>query len=594
MVDRLEVLCDRRRSRAPGEMLMRQRSRFASPFALFADGSVGAWYDPSDHTTLFQDSAGTTPANAPGDPVGLVLDKSQGLVLGPELVTNGTFDTDVSGWVDDTSHWSVSSEMAYHSPSDVFNTLRQSMGFVSGNVYQVSFDYEVTQGTLRVQDRTEANSANGLFHISLTGSGRRTFVFVANATIDSIAFARDISGQVSEFSIDNISVRELPGHHAFQDTNDDFRPTLARHPASGLRNLFTIPTEDFADVGWLTQGGAWGAIDSKGFQEFTEDTATGQHRLFEDGLPMTSGSDYTLSATVEYVDRQWVFLALFDGVTTIRAWFDLLNGVKGSVDAGATSAMVADGEGYAISITRTAASTTSSANAQLSASIGDNASANYAGAGLKFKAAKYQFEESATATPYQKRVNQYDVTQSGQRDLWYLSFDGVDDCLETAAIDFTATDKMSVFAGGHKASDAGASAFVELSANAGSNDGSFYILAPQSASDTYRYGSKGSTSIVTAAVAGYSAPITNMVTGISDIAGDDTTLRIDGTVATAKAADQGTGNYGNYPLYIGARAGTYLPFNGRLYGLTIVGKTTTAAEIAQTERYLASKSGVIL
>lgn len=35
-----------------------------------------AWYDPSDLSTMFQDSAGTTPVTADGDPVGLILDKS--------------------------------------------------------------------------------------------------------------------------------------------------------------------------------------------------------------------------------------------------------------------------------------------------------------------------------------------------------------------------------------------------------------------------------------------------------------------------------------------------------------------------------------
>lgn len=38
--------------------------------------SPAAWYDPSDISTLFQDSAGTTPVAADGDPVGKMLDKS--------------------------------------------------------------------------------------------------------------------------------------------------------------------------------------------------------------------------------------------------------------------------------------------------------------------------------------------------------------------------------------------------------------------------------------------------------------------------------------------------------------------------------------
>jgi len=44
--------------------------------ALFATGQQGAWYDPSDFSTLFQDSAGVTPVTAVEQPVGLMRDKS--------------------------------------------------------------------------------------------------------------------------------------------------------------------------------------------------------------------------------------------------------------------------------------------------------------------------------------------------------------------------------------------------------------------------------------------------------------------------------------------------------------------------------------
>ena len=52
---------------------------------LFSKDEQGGWYDPSDRATMFQDAAGTTPVTAVEQPVGLVLDKSKGLVLGPEL-----------------------------------------------------------------------------------------------------------------------------------------------------------------------------------------------------------------------------------------------------------------------------------------------------------------------------------------------------------------------------------------------------------------------------------------------------------------------------------------------------------------------------
>jgi hypothetical protein len=52
------------------------RSLGFSPLELFASGEGGAWYDPSDLTTLFQDAAGTIPVVSDGDPVGLMQDKS--------------------------------------------------------------------------------------------------------------------------------------------------------------------------------------------------------------------------------------------------------------------------------------------------------------------------------------------------------------------------------------------------------------------------------------------------------------------------------------------------------------------------------------
>ena len=55
---------------------LRGRPLVAAIRALFANGEQGVWYDPSDFSTLFQDSAGTTPVTAVEQPVGLILDKS--------------------------------------------------------------------------------------------------------------------------------------------------------------------------------------------------------------------------------------------------------------------------------------------------------------------------------------------------------------------------------------------------------------------------------------------------------------------------------------------------------------------------------------
>ena len=81
----------------------------------------------------------------------------------------------------------------------------------------------------------------------------------------------------------------------------------------------------------------------------------------------------------------------------------------------------------------------------------------------------YQRVGNATVTP-----SDYDVSVGKLA----LVFDGVDDFLVTNSINFTSTDKMTVFAGVRKLSDIGNGTIAELSAAADSNNGSFFIRAP--------------------------------------------------------------------------------------------------------------------
>ena len=47
-----------------------------SPLSLFAASEPGVWYDPSDLTTMFTDTAGATPVTTPGQTVARINDKS--------------------------------------------------------------------------------------------------------------------------------------------------------------------------------------------------------------------------------------------------------------------------------------------------------------------------------------------------------------------------------------------------------------------------------------------------------------------------------------------------------------------------------------
>jgi hypothetical protein len=191
------------------------------------------------------------------------------------------------------------------------------------------------------------------------------------------------------------------------------------------------------------------------------------------------------------------------------------------------------------------------------------------------------------------------LRQSGA--LFYLECDGTDDGMVTSSINFTATDKMSVFAGAQKLSDAAAAIVVELSADINSNAGSFYLSAPNTSGTGEQYAttSRGAAALATGQVSlatanTVPAPDTAVLTGLHDIAGDSSILRRNGTAYTAGTADKGAGNFGNYPLFIGRRNGASLPFNGRIYSMIVLGRTATPAEITATEAYIALKTGVTL
>jgi hypothetical protein len=172
----------------------------------------------------------------------------------------------------------------------------------------------------------------------------------------------------------------------------------------------------------------------------------------------------------------------------------------------------------------------------------------------------------------------------------YLRFDGVDDSLQTNSINFTSTDKMTVVAGVRKLSDAAQAIVVELSALFGTNNGTFTVQAPTVAGlNNLAFGSRGTASSGPP-IAGYVSPISVVLTGVGNISGDIADLRVNGSLVSPGTADQGTGNYGNYPLFIGRRGGTTLPFNGRFYSLIVRGAQSTAGQITQTETFVNGKT----
>lgn len=173
---------------------------------------------------------------------------------------------------------------------------------------------------------------------------------------------------------------------------------------------------------------------------------------------------------------------------------------------------------------------------------------------------------------------------------YYLEFDGVDDFFTTSSIDFTATDEVSLFSCSRNLSTAEFQTLVELGDNP--STGTFLLRCPQSASRP-NYLSRGTATAEFRST--YSSGVLSgtVLSCVSKISTDTLRIRFNG-FENSSNADQGTGNYGNYPLYIGMRGGTSNQFRGRIYGLIGVGKLTSGTEVIAIEKEFAKRVGVTL
>jgi len=552
-----------------------------SPSTLFALAEPGVWYDPSDLTTLFTDTAGTTPVTTPGQTVALMLDKSKGLVLGTELVTNGTF-TSPADWTLGTGASIAGGVLAYAGGTS--GTTSQSTVNQSGKTYVVTFTI-VSRSAGSVRVRFGGNSDGTL------QSAPGTFtLYTKSLSNNSDILVETNSAFVG--TIDNISVRELPGFHATQATAAS-RPTYGVVPLGGRRNLLTF-SEDPTSASWVKSNATVpptqylapnGTLTA---DKLTESAITGIHLIYN-GSSLAVASAVTFTVYAKAAERSWLALDAYIGNDQF-CYFDLASGALGTMGPGCTGAITSVGDGwYRCTVTRTATAGTYNTLIILCTATGNNAS-NYAGdgtSGILIWGA--QMELGSTATAYQRVTTAFDVTEAGVQSLAYLNFE-VSDFMVTPTIT-PGTDKVQIFAGVRKLADVD-SIIAEASNNSGANFGAIMLRSSISGNTGYFWRSAGSALGEASVATGYAAPITNVLTGLGDISGDRATLRINGTQVAQSTADQGTGNFLAYPLYIGMRAGTSLPFNGNVFSLLVrFGANLDATAIANTETWVNGKTG---
>lgn len=173
-----------------------------------------------------------------------------------------------------------------------------------------------------------------------------------------------------------------------------------------------------------------------------------------------------------------------------------------------------------------------------------------------------------------------------------LNMTGTSTAFSTSSINFTSVDKISMYSGARNASTSGASMLAELSVNAFNSLSAFYLSAGTDVGRGWSAQGNGTTSgAATTAKANSGQPDFVVLSITHDIAGSLSTMRRNGVAAISGTGSKGTGTFGNYPLYVGSRAGSSYGFVGKFYSLLIFGALHTAAQIKQVETYVNIKTG---
>jgi hypothetical protein len=633
-----------------------------SPGSLFAAGEQGAWYDPSDFSTLSQDSAGTTPVTAVEQPVGLMLDKSKGGVgtngakrvnlltkteefddaawtkrsANAGVTANATTDplgtstadeiysigavTDTNvGVLQSLTKTAAAIEYKFSAYVKIKNLNYFSPAISDTGLNGVNCRFNILTGTIEVSPTTfgtgfTAGAAtitsvgNGWYFVTLTGTTNTAtdlryianFTKLANAGSTSYAIgdggyiwgadlrlASEASTLPTYQRITDTWYNTFAGNHAFQSTPTS-RPTL-----SARVNLLTNTAFTGAVAGSPgTAPTSWSFVLS-----------TGQIvSLNGDELTVSATSQrLVLGQTINYlansINRMTFVLGQNTGAiaaSQIFAWNQAIAGASESFFANGVSQTAAtyspvpgDLLEYRLTIGATAGGST--------IRLGIGCAANSTGT-VTISKPDLRVANDGVGLPAYQRVDTATSYDTAGFPL-YLRFDGSDDSFLTNSVDFSATDKMTVWAGVRKLSDATRGMVAELT---GVSPANFNLSAPDVSGSipVANYGARlsGSLNSHNVYIQTFTSPITNVISVEYSLSGATIgtayQMRANATnqteIGTVNAA--AGGNFPNAPIYIGRRTNSTLPYNGRIYSLLILGRTASATEIALTENFVNQKT----
>lgn len=313
-----------------GMMLVGQRRGAKAAFTpadWFLAGEQGIWYRSIDFSTLFQDSAGTTPVTAVEQPGGMILDKRFGAERGPDVI-NGGFDTDTA-WAKTAGATISGGRARFAGNDDVRQNHPETL--VVGDWVEIKFELVSRVAGYLCPVVAGVILTDGYY---TPAPGIYRYIYKITSVTDQSVGLLTAFGP-DQIVADNFSLRKLPGNHATQ-------ATTAQKPALSARVNRFLQSESLTDAVW----GARNQITlsaSGSMTKITDNAVNDAHVLAQGSVLPTVAAVKSFSVEAKADTLSWMTIYSSSGM--YDAWFNLATGVVGTVRNGATASMVALGNG---------------------------------------------------------------------------------------------------------------------------------------------------------------------------------------------------------------------------------------------------------
>lgn len=535
-----------------------------------------------ENITMFQDALWTIPVTWIEQPVGLILDKSRWLAMWPNLY-NGWNITWVPIW------WA-----AFNNYSLWFNVTAWKEYRVSIDVTNYSWTNTYSVWWVTWTDWVVLNPQ--------TGNRKWEFTLFALSNTGFALFTR--STNTCNFS--NISVREIYGNHAYQTTSTS-RPTLkARY------NLLE-KTEQFNDStvwSWVQNititPNAWIAPDWTNSATLIAETTTNSSHYIAQNTNFATWLSYKISVAF----KKWTGVTAPDWIQmTLPSWsfgwvqycnFNIANWTIWNYTGWTPKIINLPNGWYRCEWTATSTSAWTYGTVWIILTNNNNWLGRWPWYAWLTTSDVFiwwpdlRISNDTLWMPEYQRVN----NSTDYNTVWfpyYLSADWVDDWLQSNTINFSTTNKLTLITWLRINSVTWVQMPIEFSTSYATNLWAFELSLNEVIAWTFAFATKRTaathykfwntaqwirTLVFAWDIDGSIAPAATSITYRENWTNP----------AVAASWNETLSAFWNYPLFLFRRAATSASFNGRFYGLVLIGKKLNSSDFAKLERYINNKT----